>query len=206
MKKWVSLLVCAAALTACNGTTDSPTSPGISSASMPSLTAIFHRDPIYFGLKKTSYGSLSVYQDTETHNPVTPPPCDPDAKYSDVNELSRQITAMIVSPLQSSFKADDPIAQEELQHNFKIFSDPSGNPPVAILDRSSKGIVFWHESELVTLPEVNTAAKEFCSRKKKVALYEGSARKCSEPKIMPVIVNGKTTHIETYVISSFQCS
>jgi len=132
MKKSIALLMCVVALAACNGTGDSPPGGG-TNASVPSLTALLHRDPIYYGLKKSSYGSLRIYQDTETHNPVTPPACDPSAKYSDVDELSRQITTVIVSPLQSSFKPDDPIAQEELQHNFKMTSDPGGTAPVAIL-------------------------------------------------------------------------
>jgi len=111
------------------------------------------------------------------------------------------------TPVDAVFKPDDPIATEELQHHFKIVSSPGTTPPVAILDRNSNGIIFWYNSDLVNISEVIDAANEFCTKKKKVSVYEGSSHKCSEPKWTPFNVGGKDIKvIETYVISSFQCA
>jgi hypothetical protein len=193
----LTLAGCALSQTELDGTGGPPS---------PSLTSILHLDPEYYGKKKDSYGPLSIYQDSETHAPVTPPSCNPNARNNaDIAEFSRRLVGGAFSPTQSAFKPDDPIAEEELQHNFLIPGDPGGRPPVAILDRSSAGIVFWHASDLVTLPEVSYAAKEFCSRKKRKAVYEGSSRKCSEPKETFVAVNGEHKIVETYAISSFKC-
>jgi hypothetical protein len=173
--------------------------------SAQSLLSALRPKPIYYGLTKDSYGPLIIYTDADTHQPVTVQPCDPTHQYADVNELARQLTAAIASPTQDVFKPDDPIAIEELQHNFKIASDPSGYAPVTILDRSPDGIVFWYYSELVILPEVANAAMEFCRKAKRVAVYEGSARKCSEPQENFISINGQHTRIDTYAISSFRC-
>jgi hypothetical protein len=182
--------------------------PGGGDGSLGALWDAVKPKPPHYGLNKQSYGPLASYRDQATHAPVNPPHCDPEFNADEnTTELARQLTAVIAAPIQGTAagRPDDPIATEELQHHFKFYGDPSGNPPVAILDRSRDGIVFWHDGELVILEEVANAAAEFCKRKKRVAVYEGSARKCTEPQLMPVSINGKKTMISTYVITSFRC-
>ncbi len=115
----------------------------------------------YFGLTENSYGPLRDYVDSQTKQPVGPPLCDPSSKYSDVNELSRQITAIIFSPVARLDQIDPSIKLESLQSNFKMPGDPLGYT-VTLLDRDRQHIVFWYRSELVTLPEVTNAACQYC--------------------------------------------
>lgn len=157
--------------------------------------------PIQYGLDANSYGPLKNYRDADTKASITPPLCNPDGKYADVNELSRQITALIARPFRSMSAVDETITHEGLQDNFQIPGDPSGQPTVAILRRNADKIVFWYVADLVTLQEVASAASTYCSREKRLAIYQGSSRKCQENGIP---VNGKKIQA-TLVISQFAC-
>lgn len=162
---------------------------------------------IYSGLDRNSYGNLQVMVDRNTQSIVSPPSCDPDHRNvgEGIHDLSRKITSAIFSPIDGLSKVDETVIKEDLQSHFLMAGDPMGTPLVSILDRSENNIVFWHLGDLVPVKEVASAAQEYCSRLNKTAIYEGSARRCSEPKLMPVVVNGKRTMTETYVVSGFQC-
>ena len=163
-------------------------------------------NPLYYGLDKTSYGSLAKYQDNETNVYVNPPSCDPP-RYSDTAELARQITGVIAKPLDPIGRFDETVRKEELQNYFLLKSDP-GHPTVALLERDTQHIVFWYHGDLIILSEAENAAKAFCQRENKQALYEGSSRKCEPiPEWFPVpTVNGRRLQTQhTLIISSFQC-
>jgi hypothetical protein len=163
-------------------------------------------DPPYAGLGKLSFGPLVKYRDRATGGAMDPPSCSPGAQYQDVEAISKGITAVIARPFQTMGKTDPAIAQEGLQGQFRIYSDPI-NPPVAILHRDRGEIVFWYGGEVVDLGEVANAATKYCARLGGTASYEGSARKCGELKPLPVAINGQQTMMrETQIISAFQCS
>jgi hypothetical protein len=162
--------------------------------------------PPQANLNRDSYGPLVKYQDANTHDFLNPPSCNP-SQFSDTPEMARQITGLIMSPFKKNGdKIDDTILKEDLQKNFLMPGDPSGQPTVVLLHRGSDGIVFWYDGDLVTLKEVGNAASQYCDRTwHKKVLYEGSSQKCSGPKMMPVAINGQATMKDTYDISSFQC-
>jgi len=170
------------------------------------LSACAAPPPLYSGLTRTSYGPLTPSIDVGTRQPITPPSCDPDRQNAGTHELARQITGQLFQPLTGVSKVDDTVIKEDLQGHFLMPGDPGGHPLVSILDRDRDGIVFWFNADLVSLGEIAAAANEYCTRLGRMPVYEGSARKCSEPKLMPVAVNGKRTMIETYAISSFRCT
>jgi hypothetical protein len=157
------------------------------------------------GLNRLSYGRLVNYVDKDTGDSITPPLCDPDAKFEDVRELSRKIVGYLFRPVAGATTIDPTIKDEDLQSSFLAPGD-FGRPNVVLLERSPDRITFWYHAELVTLPEVMKAANVFCDREHMQPIYEGSSRKCSEPKPMLIAVNGKQTSINTTVISTFQCA
>jgi len=160
--------------------------------------------PPYEGVSALSYGQLANYQDASTKASVSVPRCDPDDQIDLTHELARRITGAILSPVGGMTNIHPSILKEELQDNFKMPGD-FGEPNVLLLERTPQRIVFWYHGDVVTLQEVGKAASAYCKHSGAQAFYEGSARRCSEPKLMPVVVNGKRTMIETYAISSFQC-
>src|SRR5271166_4992296 len=127
----------------------------------------------YDGLTKTSYGPLT---------PVPPQSCNPQAQAAGagVAELSRRLTALIAKPFSGISKVDPVIDSEGLAGNFSIPGDP-GMPPVAVINRSNDGIVFWHDLDIVPVSETAAAARTFCDRRERQTVWEGSAERCGTP-------------------------
>ena len=154
--------------------------------------------PPYYNLDRLSYGPL-----------IREPPqsCNPNAQGAGapIAELSRNITALIMRPLASASQVDPEIEQEGLAGNFKIAGDPGGWP-VVIIHKDENSIVFWHLSDLVPVTETQAAATQYCARRGRPALWEGSAAKCGTPTAMAFAVNGQqAVSIPTMAISSYTC-
>lgn len=159
------------------------------------------------GLTKDSYGRRLVRRDADG-NPSPIPLCQRGSKYDDVNELSRKITAFITSPLRSleEPKIDSRIKAWELAKHFTIAADITGGPLVTVVDYRQSEISFWHIADAVPLPEVSSAATDFCARRAKNAVYVGTATKCGTPKDMRISINGeRVIAVETNAISEFRC-
>ena len=136
--------------------------PGIRvllAASLCLLAGCAKPQPPYTGLDKQSYGALTNYQDSQTHQSVTPPLCDPQAKYQDVEQLSHWILGQLFKPVGGMTKIDNGILKEDLQDQFKVPGDIM-MPTVVIIERDFHHIVFWYVADLVTLPEAADAARK----------------------------------------------
>jgi hypothetical protein len=148
------------------------------------------------GLTASSYGPLL---------PVAPHSCSPNSMGGGVDEIARQITGLIAKPFAGISKVDPTVEREDLADKFLIAGDPAV-PPIAILERSDNGIVFWHDVDLVPMSEVTEAATTFCERRDKRAVWAGSAERCGTPTTVGIAINGqRPVVISSQVISSFRC-
>lgn len=192
MKYTALLPLIAAALAGCAAGSLRPTPVG--SAGMP-----------YDGLNADSYGPRAStplrycdpQQDSASQQALTPG--------NSVNDVAHGIAAaatkFVGQPLQGLMKIDDSLQSLGLSERFQIPAD-SGYPPVAVLSHGAQGIVFWHASQMVKLPEVSDAAQTFCAQRQRNAVYRGSASRC--PPAERGI--GGTAVLPTFTISAFACS
>ncbi len=166
------------------------------------LSACVTPPPPYFGLDKNSYGALST-QKLQYCDPYANTNITSDIK---ANDISRKLVGGILSPiLKNSTTIDKTILETDLLDKFKIPGD-IGVANVSILSRSPEEVVFWYVYDVVSFEEVSAAAMEFCGREKQSAIYQGSAKRCSEPMKAPFTIRGQPVTVRlTYVISDFIC-
>lgn len=142
----------------------------------------------YAGLNEASYGPRSTSQLRGC------------GKLSDSIRLGA-FQAAAARPAQGLMKVDAAIQSLGLAGSF---TDPVGmdHPPVAALTHGPDGIVFWHVMPGVPLTEVAAAARAWCGRQQRGALYRGSASHCPPPR------QGLTgaSVVSTYAISAYACT
>lgn len=161
-----------------------------------SSCTIPQKQKTYEGLQKDSYGSLSNIQLRS---------CDPNVPASGTPELTKDIVGLITKEINGALTYDQTIVKEDLQDQFRLPAD-SGEPTVAILERSQDDILFWYDLNKVSYFEVANAANKYCGYNKRKAIPEGSAERCGQPRLLPYTVHGqRATTTPTYVISGFMC-
>jgi hypothetical protein len=152
--------------------------------------------PPYEGLNSGSYGPLTNYR-------TTPQVCQQGNQNS--VDLEREVIGKLFVPVGGMTKIDPQILNEELQDKFRTPGD-FAMPTVVLVENTPERIVFWYVADLVSLDEVNNAAAAHCARTHARPLYEGSAKRCSAPHAVPVLIRGgPSTVTDTYVISAYQC-
>jgi hypothetical protein len=153
----------------------------------------------YDNVTKESYGPLA-------NKPITT--CDPnmaDPMGQLVEDKMRDIFGKIYEPVGGTVVYDETLIKEELQDQFRLIGY-HGEAYVKVLDRNENGITFWY-SNGVSADEVANAANKFCKRVKKTASFVGAARKCGQPQLVPVKINGQVNYaIPTYAIAVFSCN
>ncbi|MCK8787027.1 hypothetical protein M0638_21875 [Roseomonas sp. NAR14] len=154
--------------------------------------------PPYQGLGRDGYGPLSrrpygICDPNDTADPL-------------VDGLARGVTSVFYDLMREGLQHDTALYSEGLQDQFR-FSADSPYPPVVLLDRSRRGIVFWYIGRQVRDEEVANAAAKYCRQAHGLrAAYEGAARRCGEVQRVALRVNGRQlAFVPTYVIAAFQC-
>ena len=141
----------------------------------------------YAGLNEASYGARSTSQFRT---------CEAGS-----SDRMAAFKAAALRPAQGLMKIDAALESLGLAG---AFTDPLGadHPSVAALSHGADGIVFWHSVPEVPLAEVTAAARTWCARQQRGALYRGSASQCPPPR------RGLTGApvVATYAISAYACT
>lgn len=171
-------------------------------------------------LTRSSYGPLNKERPTvfvnrcQKSTRMQISSTQPTQHFKGDEELATQITTEIMTtgPIKVladtlGIYIDEKLQKEDLVHLFKI---PSGLqwPYVRLLYRDYDSIDFWFDGAFLNIDEADTAAKEYCSRWNKMAVFEGYIEHCGITRWTPFVKKETKERImmtDSDVIVSYSC-